>query len=101
LGEVGDRPVVVARAQVLRDRGGRTVDYRLRRVFIKLGSHLGPNWSGTLAAADPGSVLFAASRVLHLGAVIAAVILMFHRPPTPTSEQPPGTSAWPTSSAPG
>jgi hypothetical protein len=31
-----------------------------------------------LAAADLGSVLFAASRVVHLGVVIAALILMFH-----------------------
>jgi hypothetical protein len=31
-----------------------------------------------LAAADLGSVLFAASRVVHLGAVIAALLLMFH-----------------------
>ena len=29
-------------------------------------------------AADPGSVLFAASRVVHLGAVISALVLMFH-----------------------
>ena len=33
-----------------------------------------------LAAADLGSVLFAASRVVHLGAVIAALLLMFHPP---------------------
>jgi hypothetical protein len=31
-----------------------------------------------VATADLGSVLFAASRVVHLGAVIAAVLLMFH-----------------------
>jgi hypothetical protein len=31
-----------------------------------------------VAAVDLGSVLFAASRVVHLGAVIAAVVLMFH-----------------------
>jgi hypothetical protein len=31
-----------------------------------------------VAAADLGSVLFAASRVVHLGAVVAAVLLMFH-----------------------
>jgi hypothetical protein len=31
-----------------------------------------------VATADLGSVLFAASRVVHLGAVIAALILMFH-----------------------
>jgi hypothetical protein len=31
-----------------------------------------------LAAADLGSLLFAASRVVHLGAVIAALVLMFH-----------------------
>jgi hypothetical protein len=31
-----------------------------------------------VAAADLGSVLFAAGRVVHLGAVIAALLLMFH-----------------------
>jgi hypothetical protein len=31
-----------------------------------------------MAAADLGSVLFAASRLVHLGAIIAALILMFH-----------------------
>jgi hypothetical protein len=31
-----------------------------------------------LATADLGSMLFAASRVVHLGAVVAALILMFH-----------------------
>jgi hypothetical protein len=31
-----------------------------------------------VATADLGSVLFAASRVVHLGAVVAAVLLMFH-----------------------
>ena len=31
-----------------------------------------------MTAADLGSVLFAASRAVHLGAVIAALILMFH-----------------------
>jgi hypothetical protein len=31
-----------------------------------------------LSAADLGSVLFAASRFVHLGAIIAALILMFH-----------------------
>jgi hypothetical protein len=31
-----------------------------------------------VAAADLGSVLFAASRAVHLGAVIVAVLLMFH-----------------------
>jgi hypothetical protein len=31
-----------------------------------------------VATADLGSVLFAASRVVHLGAVIAALLLMFH-----------------------
>jgi hypothetical protein len=31
-----------------------------------------------MATADLGSVLFAASRVVHLGAVVAAVLLMFH-----------------------
>jgi hypothetical protein len=37
----------------------------------------GGSLGDAVAAADPGSVLFAASRVLHLGAVIAALILMF------------------------
>ena len=32
--------------------------------------------AGTMAAADLGSVLFAASRLVHLGAIIAALILM-------------------------
>ena len=31
-----------------------------------------------IAAADFGSVLFAASRLVHLAAIIAALILMFH-----------------------
>jgi hypothetical protein len=31
-----------------------------------------------VATADLGSVLFAASRMVHLGAVVAAVLLMFH-----------------------
>jgi hypothetical protein len=31
-----------------------------------------------VAGADLGSVLFAASRVVHLGAVMAALVLMFH-----------------------
>jgi hypothetical protein len=31
-----------------------------------------------VASAELGSVLFAASRVVHLGAVIAALVLMFH-----------------------
>jgi hypothetical protein len=38
----------------------------------------GGSLTDALAAADLGSVLFAASRVVHLGAVIAALILMFH-----------------------
>ena len=38
----------------------------------------GGSLGDAVAAADPGSVLFAASRVVHLGAVIAALILMFH-----------------------
>ena len=38
----------------------------------------GGSLADALAAADLGSVLFAASRVVHLGAVIAALILMFH-----------------------
>jgi hypothetical protein len=50
----------------------------------------GGSLSDAVAAADLGSVLFAASRVVHLGAVIAALILMFTRPPTPTSTQPHG-----------
>jgi hypothetical protein len=38
----------------------------------------GGSLADALATADLGSVLFAASRVVHLGAVIAALILMFH-----------------------
>jgi hypothetical protein len=38
----------------------------------------GGSLAEAVAAADLGSVLFAASRVVHLGAVIAAVLLMFH-----------------------
>jgi hypothetical protein len=38
----------------------------------------GGSLADAVGAADLGSVLFAASRVVHLGAVIAAVILMFH-----------------------
>jgi hypothetical protein len=38
----------------------------------------GGSLTDALAAADLGSVLFAASRVVHLGAVIAALMLMFH-----------------------
>jgi hypothetical protein len=38
----------------------------------------GGSLTDAVAAADPGSVLFAASRVVHLGAVIAALLLMFH-----------------------
>jgi hypothetical protein len=38
----------------------------------------GGSLSDAVAAVDLGSVLFAASRVVHLGAVIAAVVLMFH-----------------------
>ena len=38
----------------------------------------GGSLTDALAAADLGSVLFAASRVVHLGAVMAALILMFH-----------------------
>ena len=37
----------------------------------------GGSLADALAAADLGSVLFAASRVVHLGAVIAALLLMF------------------------
>ena len=38
----------------------------------------GGSLADATAAADPGSVLFAASRVVHLAAVIAALVLMFH-----------------------
>jgi hypothetical protein len=38
----------------------------------------GGSLADAVATADPGSVLFAASRVVHLGAVIAALVLMFH-----------------------
>jgi hypothetical protein len=38
----------------------------------------GGSLADAVAAADLGSVLFAASRVVHLGAVIAALLLMFH-----------------------
>jgi hypothetical protein len=38
----------------------------------------GGSLDDAMAAADLGSVLFAASRVVHLGAVIAALTLMFH-----------------------
>ena len=38
----------------------------------------GGSLADAVAAADLGSVLFAASRVVHLGAVIAALILMIH-----------------------
>jgi hypothetical protein len=38
----------------------------------------GGSLAGTMAAADLGSVLFAASRLVHLGAILAALILMFH-----------------------
>jgi hypothetical protein len=38
----------------------------------------GGSLADALAAADLGSLLFAASRVVHPGAVIAALILMFH-----------------------
>jgi hypothetical protein len=38
----------------------------------------GGSLADALAGADLGSVLFAASRVVHLGAVIAALVLMFH-----------------------
>jgi hypothetical protein len=38
----------------------------------------GGSLADAVGAADLGSVLFAASRVVHLGAVIAALILMFH-----------------------
>jgi hypothetical protein len=38
----------------------------------------GGSLADALATVDLGSVLFAASRVVHLGAVIAALILMFH-----------------------
>ena len=38
----------------------------------------GGSLADAVAAADLGSALFAASRVVHLGAVIAALVLMFH-----------------------
>jgi hypothetical protein len=38
----------------------------------------GGSLADAVAAADLGSVLFASSRLVHLGAVIAALILMFH-----------------------
>jgi hypothetical protein len=38
----------------------------------------GGSLADAVAAADLGSVLFAASRALHLAAVIAALLLMFH-----------------------
>lgn len=38
----------------------------------------GGSLTDAVAAADFGSVLFAASRAVHLGAVIAALVLMFH-----------------------
>jgi hypothetical protein len=38
----------------------------------------GGSLADAVAAADLGSVLFVASRVVHLGAVIAALLLMFH-----------------------
>jgi hypothetical protein len=38
----------------------------------------GGSLADAIAAADMGSVLFAVSRLVHLGAIIAALILMFH-----------------------
>jgi hypothetical protein len=38
----------------------------------------GGSLADAMAAADLGSVLFAASRVVHLAAIMAALILMFH-----------------------
>jgi hypothetical protein len=38
----------------------------------------GGSVTDAMASADLGSVLFAASRLVHLGAIIAALILMFH-----------------------
>jgi hypothetical protein len=38
----------------------------------------GGSLADAIAAADSGSVLFAASRLVHLAAIIAALILMFH-----------------------
>jgi hypothetical protein len=38
----------------------------------------GGSLADAVAAADLGSWLFAASRVVHVGAVIAALVLMFH-----------------------
>jgi hypothetical protein len=38
----------------------------------------GGSVTDAMASADLGSMLFAASRLVHLGAIIAALILMFH-----------------------
>jgi hypothetical protein len=38
----------------------------------------GGSVTDAMASADLGSILFAASRLVHLGAIIAALILMFH-----------------------
>jgi hypothetical protein len=38
----------------------------------------GGSLTDAVAGADLGSVLFTASRVVHLGAVMAALVLMFH-----------------------
>jgi hypothetical protein len=38
----------------------------------------GGSLADAIAATDLGSVLFATSRLVHLGAIIAALILMFH-----------------------
>jgi hypothetical protein len=38
----------------------------------------GGSVADAMASADLGSVLFAGSRLVHLGAIIAALILMFH-----------------------
>jgi hypothetical protein len=50
----------------------------------------GGSLSDAVAAADLGSVLFAASRVVHLGAVIAALTLMF----TPTTNAHINATTW-------
>ena len=49
----------------------------------------GGSLADAVAAADLGSVLFAASRVVHLGAVIAALLLMFHPAANAYLQQPP------------
>jgi hypothetical protein len=51
------------------------------RVARDRAGHLarrGGSLTEAVASAELGSVLFAASRVVHLGAVIAALVLMIH-----------------------